>query len=835
MKLMPVKINESIDHILNFESRSQTIREFVVQSDGSTAVLLTFYPQKSNDDSDDKKYIFHTDRVKGEAALSNIEVMKAEGPYKKDDCVDVDVNIQFKFCAEHTSEDTDASENIDASENTDSKKIETRGWDSETHTLSLDIDNVDNVPLCYRVKVQVAVDLDGNDYRQSFIVNVAPKENIYDAVLDFGSEASQILLFCRRNGRIVNELFPIYSCFKALMGDHNDEDNNVLQYEARNPYLYKSHFFVPKSIDVDKSYDPANVSRETEILKQYTLLSDLDKIRSEYVTLPNVKIAAHGGVNTSLVTSQTNQIVSLRNFQNNYFYRASVNSFVYHILNAVAGDTQAPKVRFIVLYALVPNVYIQSEVSDYLNYLRQDVEKMLSDNQNLKAAIKGISISSVSESDASFLGFLSSLPDAANAIPAGEYLIMDAGKGTLDFSVIEYDPDKKPCVKGLFRSGIAGAGNAITYAFLLAILNQLFNRIEIQEERENAIREFIEQKVHKGDESQIHKMVNLLETFKKKYNDGKLTNEWTGTVTNASDLELEGLINSINHNLEHNGNLEDYSFVDAMIEQIADNALKRLSYRGHNSFKSVVFTGRGFRMNKLREVMLEKLKTLNGCEELTEISLDERRASMKNVCLFGLSYLNDGSYDGLMVGVPDILHHGDKILTPHKETVEKKVKPKKKEKVLLSKLRKWQPTLHELIIRKMGEMPSNNDEQLIKIDNNYINGVHLDATTAEDRIMISGNFYRISRLKSGSLEVFFDGDDFWVEQRGRRLPISPIVDVEKRMAYESMFPYAGYLEEDIPIPHLRRADGENPSTENEDVVETEDMTDEELAEKLKKN
>lgn len=207
---------------------------------------------------------------------------------------------------------------------------------------------------------------------------------------------------------------------------------------------------------------------------------------------------------------------------------------------------------------------------------------------------------------------------------------------------------------------------------------------------------------------------------------------------------------------------------------------------------------------------------------------------MKNVCLFGLSYLNDGSYDGLMVGVPDILHHGDKILTPHKETVEKKVKPKKKEKVLLSKLRKWQPAL-ELIIRKMDEMPSNNDEQLIKIDNNYINGVHLDATTGDDRIMISGNFYRISRLEKGSLEVFFDGDDFRVEQRGGILPIFPIVDIEKRMAYESMFPYAGYLEEDIPIPHLRRADGGNPSTENEDVVETEDMTDEELAEKLKKN
>ena len=56
MKLMPVKINESIDHILNFESRSH-IREFVVQSDGSTVALLTFYPKKSNDDSDDKKYI----------------------------------------------------------------------------------------------------------------------------------------------------------------------------------------------------------------------------------------------------------------------------------------------------------------------------------------------------------------------------------------------------------------------------------------------------------------------------------------------------------------------------------------------------------------------------------------------------------------------------------------------------------------------------------------------------------------------------------------------------------------------------------------------------------
>lgn len=840
MKLMTVKINNSIDHILNFEAAAnQAAAEFVVETAGRIPLLAFYYDDDANANDGTPLYLYQTDKealslYKAGHDVTPVKDSQAEANY-------VGFTVDVNFTDEESKgkeEDSKPKEEIDCLE---------YDWDEElSDNFSTFFISLLNTDICYRVTVNVNITVNNKVLSRSFIVNVAPKSNIYDAVLDFGSEASQVFLYWRDRNKISRDLFKIYPGFKGLLGSSEDKDQNVLQFDNGDNCLYKSHFFIPKVIDTTLEYNPASSPRDIKLLKQYTLIDRLPEIRNEYVTLPNVKIATCGGVKEPEVFSTLGQPVRVKEFQKNYFYRASVNSFVYQILDYVANNTQDVRPCFVVLYALVPNIYNQSEVSEYIKYLRHDVNAIIEADETMKAVIKGVCISSVSESDASFLGFLSACSAESLSLSSGEYLIMDAGKGTLDFSVIDYDVLRSPCVKGVYRSGIVGAGNALTYAFLLNILSQIYSQtVKNQGERDKLISSFIKNKVHNADESELYKLMSMVEEFKKRFNDGILTQEWIGgKIQKDSEFELSGLINLLEQNLKNESTLSDYSIVEAMMDKIAADAVKKLSYRVENDIKKVIFTGRGFRLREFRTVMLNKLKELSGCDSLEEINISEDIVSMKHVCLIGLPYLNHGSYDGLMVGKPDILHQGEDILTKHEEKVNKIHKAEKK-RTKSGRAKASFSSALRIIFRGDAKKKSGNDS-ITSVNNDYTNGVELTAKSHEDRVNISGNFYKVMSLQPGTFHVFFDGKDFWARQDEKLLSFGPAVDVETRMAYESMFPYAECDTAEIPIPRKQQVSADGAVCDTAETSKTVitvkpsdnaslGMTDDELAEKLKKN
>lgn len=845
MKLITVKVNEGFDHVINFDSpKSLAPKEFVVESFANKVPLLTFYPKDENN-TGANLFFYQSDEDEVDIRLRSIKPANELQISNDGECVDVVLEARF-----------DTSIDDDKDEDEDYDDLDDRDWDASRCTYSL---NLPDLGSSYRIKVNVVLAIEDaaddrgkakgkgktrersknkqREYTSSFIINVAPSANIFDAVLDFGSEASQVLVYWRGNDKIGNNLFPIYSGFKKYFGEDATNDDEVLQYEHKNNSLYKSHFFIPKVIDTSVTYNPAACPKDIQLMKFYTPLTEMDELRTEYVTLHNVKIAAYGGVKPPQVKSATGNVIPVKGFQKNYFYRASVNSFVYQILEAVADDMQAPQPRFVVLYALVPNVYSQSEVSAYLNALRGDAQAMIDSDQRLKDVIKGISISSVSESDASFLGFLSACPVESNTLVKGEYLIMDAGKGTLDFSIIDFDQNRTQSVKGVYRSGIVGAGNAITYAFLLAILAQIYSGVGgIEADREALIAAFIKNKVHGSDECEVYKLMSLVEQYKRLYNDNALKNDWISVFKSKNtELELTGLINSLNENIKNLSKLQDDSIIEAMMEKIADDAIAKLAYHRVDNMKQVIFTGRGFMMKSFKDKMMEKLKALDGYSDLKEITIDEKSASMKSICLFLLPYLIQDRYDGLMVGSPDILHHGDAALTKPQDKVEKRYKPKKK------KGKSWSKVFASFL----GDNGASGGDIYLQADNNYINGVELSAKTTLDKIMISGNFYQLKNMQQGKLKVFFDGETFLARQESRLLSFSPSVDIQQRMAYESMFPYAE-CDGDIPIPHLQVYDKDKTTKKSNAAVAVanphiadskndgnNELSDDELAAKLK--
>ena len=119
--------------------------------------------------------------------------------------------------------------------------------------------------------------------------------------------------------------------------------------------------------------------------------------------------------------------------------------------------TEAIYVRFTVL---VPNIYTIEEI----NNTKSSIRRIFNQFNINSSYILGLEITSISESDAAFLGcngYLNSVK--GNAF----YLCIDCGKGTTDFSIIssynslEFVP--------IYRNGFAGAGNLISYAIFESI------------------------------------------------------------------------------------------------------------------------------------------------------------------------------------------------------------------------------------------------------------------------------------------------------------------------------------------------------------------------------
>jgi predicted RND superfamily exporter protein len=123
------------------------------------------------------------------------------------------------------------------------------------------------------------------------------------------------------------------------------------------------------------------------------------------------------------------------------------------------------------------------------------------------------------------------------------------------------------------------------------------------------IADFIKNKVHGGDEYEVYKLMSLVEQYKRLYNDNALKNDWISVLKSKNtELELSGLINSLNEDIKNLSKLQDHSIIEAMMEKIADDAIEKLAYHRVDNMKQVIFTGRGFMMKSFKDKMMEKLK-----------------------------------------------------------------------------------------------------------------------------------------------------------------------------------------------------------------------------------
>lgn len=812
MKLLTILVDNRTDHVIDFDSISPTCNSYVLANMARTMSLLAFHRQSE----DNTGITLQTDEGVRYAFLKKLEAVD-EGEVGNE--CKLNLKLYLKYGAFNTQ---------------DSHMSSSQNWNLSRLSVQHKAEN--NVTYKVRVEFILENEEDSADVcTASVILNVVPQSQIYDVVLDYGSEASQMLVVRRSETASVANIVPLFSMFRTSCANgfsvNDGRDEHCLQYDSdAGIAMMKSVFFVSKAPKTAQMsiYKPFEKDGALHFITDVT---EIDELCKNHFIMPNVKIAGFGGVSLPMVTDMTTGIpMAVNLYKDNYFYRRTVNAFIYQAMRYVANDNSMPV--YLNLCLLTPNIYRQDQVTRNLYDAAEAVRNIALNNSEV-ACVKGVEVSSVSESDASLLGFINTLPaDVRSNMGKGRYLILDAGKGTLDFSVLDYQPeDPKNQFTSIFRAGLIGAGNALTYAFFLSLITYIYKSFwkNVPEHQMLAdISAFVSRELttSAADSAVLSMVMRNLEKYKIMYSSGILRRGSAVSFPKVESFEKFTLVafnNCLNTLVNEECLVDDLTHVDNMMTTLAHEAAVKfkLSYNRDDEnaeIKYIVFAGRTFKMNAFRDVIMKAFKKVNpevcGNMQQKPLSLygEDSGATYKNCCLFILELLRSGRYNGKLVGVPKILrymskgnyrlddHPSDSLNSP--ERAAPKASPaflkwgKKALNTILEVLR--QPESEDVPVDNDLSDPSNfNSRELV-------NGFKLYINSLADLIVISGVPYPIpTHMVAGSYAtVFFNGADFEIRQdNGCVGRLVPPPSLSASHVLESMFPYLEHQQgRALPIP-----------------------------------
>ena len=262
MKIQHVKIGKHYEHVINYE-KNDFVENYILSTEelGINNELLRiipefFYVVTGFGDNDGTQYY-----------IKNIDVVP------KGDVVDVTI-LFTKEQAEKLSEFRKKNDYVTFDIQYDGTfTIHDRRNDSNiiTYRVNFQLVNEKNIP--------------------SIQIIVAPSEQIYDVMLDYGSEATQMYI-AKRDGVLTQAnqviLFPIMSGItnKGLY-------DNFIQHDLDTDKFYKSMIFINRKID--QQIDSID-SFQQQLMPLLTKKEAEDKAKkNEIMLLPNQKLYNWGG------------------------------------------------------------------------------------------------------------------------------------------------------------------------------------------------------------------------------------------------------------------------------------------------------------------------------------------------------------------------------------------------------------------------------------------------------------------------------------------------------------------------------------------------------------
>lgn len=629
-----------------------------------------------------------------------------------------------------------------------------------------------------------------NDFQGKFIVSCIPGDKIYEVVLDFGSEASQMLV--RESDDAHNsELFNECARHFYELDPQQIADGTYDQQEDDDNELFRSIYFLPKQAKERINIKKAIIARPDDddpLLDFITKRDDPDKGQR----LPNIKISNLSGERPVGIDPEK-------------LHQGIVMRFIHEVVKEVEDKERDGEGQCgIRLFLLVPNVMGQEQLSDFIQAIRKYTDDQ-EFRQLLPESMKNVvfDIHSYSESDASFVSWFD-----GRRVEKGNYLIIDVGKGTTDFSIIKVENGSNAV--SIYRSGFVGAGNALTYAMFVNYVVSMWGLVHAED--------IIRKVLTEAKDSELYLLENTLENYKRKDN----------PVISSSDNEYsfsdKTEVKTIISNIMRRGDIGDDSHI---IQSTIYRIIKKIVVNVKETrFKKVILSGRAFRYRPFREAtisILEKFYHLEG----NVIALDKEQ--LKKGCLYGPLNPIQISKQSDMIGIPiavDVTRRNNERAAIEKaiDDLIKNVQDNREVALRESDEQSWKQKTKKLWRKSLAFCGLEISESA-RQEKKGSQTVNLDADNDDIRSIMRGELeieecdentcFYISDDKyetendytfdnHSKYTLFFDGNDFYVRDKKGSIKLTPSVEMlNKDMLYESLFPYPyRILDENYDIPDI---------------------------------
>ncbi len=495
-------------------------------------------------------------------------------------------------------------------------------------------------------------DTDGQTWSGLFDFCITSAMACQRVVIDFGSEASQVGY---KNGGPQAALVQ-YDLLENILSrlNHNGGGNNwrrddFLNHEPGQPLLFRSFYAIRKNITADQrkgfpfnfTDDLLNDEVRLFIGRREVAVTEVD-FRDNYEIIPNLKL----GIERSL---QLRVGEHTEDYNIHSHKQELISAVLLRILRLMIRTKPEFQHGGIVVTLLVPNIYTQHEVFELLNELRRRTGALLLSLQVPEGQVF-IEYETISESDAAFMGYQQT-HGADLKLANGEIaLVIDCGKGTTDISMLLADDNEN--YSSFFRTGFAGAGNVLSYAFAEDLLTLLLRAIPGNNEL--SVRDFIHR--HVVDQNLTMDVLNFLqfiEEQKKRYAQLQVVGLSEYANLTEAGLNSERTVGNLyknpavllpyadnilrNRNIRWDDEITGLvqkateCIVQCIVASIKDVATKDIRKR----IRVIMLSGRAFYFEALRVQVEKALKNLLGQEMEIHTVIPGRSVNNKNVAIHG--------------------------------------------------------------------------------------------------------------------------------------------------------------------------------------------------------
>lgn len=612
------------------------------------------------------------------------------------------------------------------------------------------------------------------EYVTTITFHCVPLDDLYNVVLDFGSEASQMLI-CKNNPDsavvpekvFANTLLHFYNVQRVKgkrVYDQQDEDEK----------LFRSIFYLKKNAEMSSSFEYDRPSRDDSF---FSFLSK--RTESHEGRIPNIKIAY-------LTGSIVNEVSDM-----NILHRGIVLRFLHEAISRISEiyNNKSNKVG-INFTVLLPNVMPQNAVSSFLYNMRRIANSRdFLDANGSNLQIECIAVNSYSESDASYLECLhqAALPGSPNKMkimPGKRYLIIDIGKGTTDFSLVRLSSATSAISE--YRAGFVGAGNAVSYAIFADYMETIAG---------NKAHALID-KMLKAEPAVLFELENKIEDAKKNWKQDRDATNFD-SISEVDSITTEAILDKI----DELGVINDsHGNVEKMLKQISERIIDQVPLDGVDY---VVLSGRSFKFTKLKEQLENYL-----CKKTKKnIEVYFNPETAKNGCLYGPLRKIGMSLESQMVGFPFVVD-----MTKIKQTeiegndttisiINAKTLKLKKINSAVHILGRCVKILEELFgddnyTRSADSLKSASTNFDLEVKAYMTEGKRISNMDGNSRIIISGNVYTPEdgyqvKNTEAPYSLYFDGDNFYLKhEKGCHKLVMQVNCGSQELLEESLFPYS---------------------------------------------